>query len=937
MKKKILTCLLFMLGFVLFSQSYKHISIENGLPSNRVYKVIEDKEGFIWIATDKGIAKYDGDYFKVFNIKNGLPSNDIWEMFLTIDQRIWFFTRSNKLGYIQNDQVFSYPIEDNESVYPIFIATDRNQLIFHSYDKNYILKNNEWKTFSLKDGNNIKIFSDNVNYFKTQTLEDKRKQKAQLYDYNNQVIFELEKEKGFKVLNQQINDSLLVFNLHHGLLFYNLKTQKSYQSVYNDLFEYSGFVRVLSTDTEIQISGKNFWTLLDKNYQLKDVFKFPSHLKIRTAYKDRKGNIWGISYANGIYLFSKNSLHTKKYLKGEIVQFQKKIKNNLFIGIMNEGIYRYNIKKDSFEMFFPAKDYFFDIVYKDDKNFAVFGSNSTYLQTQKLYGEFYHEGKNCIFYQQGYATIKVKGVQVYDENFTPIRFFEINTPNVILNYKNNILVGTPAGLKLISDDIIKDINFKDNFTYPVISLAKIGKQIIVGTDGYGAYIWDGNKNMELIPETKDLIINNIFVENYDFWLASQKGVLDYQYQPKIKLKKLLRKTDGLVSDHVNHVVVFNDKIFTSNLNSIASIDKNQEEIFPIQKIYLKSILYNDIQSDTLINELLFKKESNLLFNYGIIDYSGQEHNRYFYRLLPIQKEWVEIRSKSVNFINLDPRKYSFQIKVKNPYRQELTKTYDFNILPLWWQKDISKLLFVFLFLSIIFLIGYLTRKKELKKQEEKLLAQKQMAEFELYALRSQMNPHFVFNSLNSILYYINDENYDKSESYLIRFSRLIRMIFEFSRKKNISLNQEIKLLKSYLELEKMRFGEKLNYCFEIDPELDLERTLIPTLLLQPTLENAVNHGIFHKNGRGTVCLEFKKINKNSYQVVIKDDGIGLKKSKELNQKSLKKHVSRSTQILLERIKLLNLSGKWKITYEVKDVTLSDSSYNTIVTLKITNL
>jgi len=244
----------------------------------------------------------------------------------------------------------------------------------------------------------------------------------------------------------------------------------------------------------------------------------------------------------------------------------------------------------------------------------------------------------------------------------------------------------------------------------------------------------------------------------------------------------------------------------------------------------------------------------------------------------------------------------------------------FEILPLWYQRLITKLIFTLIFLSLLISLILYIRKRELSKQKKKLTAQKKLADFELHALRSQMNPHFVFNSLNAIQYYITKNEIDLSEKYLVKFSRLIRMFFDFSREKEIVLNEEIRLLKGYLEIEKMRFGDDFKYKFNIDKKLNTQENKIPTMLLQPIVENAVNHGVFHNGGKGCIEISFSSVSSNSYKVEIKDDGVGIKKSKEIQSKSLKKNNSkaRSSQVLTERINLLNQSNKWSVKYKLTD-------------------
>ncbi len=929
------------------AQGYKHYTIEQGLPSNRIYKILQDNEGFMWIATDKGLSRFDGSFFKNFTIRDGLPSNDIWNIEITNDNKIWFFTRSNRLGYIFKDTIYNFSAPDQAFFYPSVVVNDKVNIGFKSYGNNYRLINGQWEVVDTSGApfpftEKVRLLHNKIKYIQVDNRLKNPFYNSLIYlifDTKNRLVTKIDNAIGVHSnIKGQINDSLFVFNIENGLKFFNLNRLTEHNLINPDLFQNYNFVRVLATGNDIQISSKNYWAQLGSDYQLQGLHFFNPNLHLINVFKDRQGNFWGMTYAKGIYFFPKNSLASKSYLSQHPVQFLKKIKGHVFAGVINEGIFKYDAVTDRFKPFFKAQDYFFDLLYFDDDYFTVLANNKMYSRRFDRLDSLHRLGKGAVNFQSGYAVREMDAVFVYDKHFKLLKKFPVVGSNALISVKNSLIAGSPVGLFLIEKDSVQRINIAHKRDFPVVSLAKIGTSIIVGTDGYGAYLWLNKDKFIFMPETKDLIVNHIHVDADRFWLATHKGVMAYKYTGgKLHFEKILRKTDGLISDHVNHVLTYNQHLFTSNFSGVLSVPLNQEEIFPIQKIYFKSIFYNQEPVNNLSHEVNYVNDNKLVLNFGLIDYSGQEHNQYFFRLLPLQKKWVEIHSKSVNFNNLKPNNYTFQIKVTNPYRQELVKAYHFKIKPLWWQKSWAKLLFVLTGLSSLFLIGYYTRKKELQKQRNKLIAEKQMAEFELHALRSQMNPHFVFNSLNAILYYINDENFDKSETYLIRFSRLIRMIFEFSRKKTIKLKQEIALLKSYLNLEKMRFGDDFNYCFDIDPKLDIDQVEIPTLLLQPIVENAVNHGIFHKNGRGTICLSFTKLDTNTFEVKIMDDGVGIKRSREINEKSLKKHQSRSTQILQDRIKLLNKSGQWRILYQIEDLTGSDAKFNTIVTLKITKL
>lgn len=234
------------------------------------------------------------------------------------------------------------------------------------------------------------------------------------------------------------------------------------------------------------------------------------------------------------------------------------------------------------------------------------------------------------------------------------------------------------------------------------------------------------------------------------------------------------------------------------------------------------------------------------------------------------------------------------------------------------------------FLILVFLIFY-NRKNKLIQHNllETINSQKQQHALELQALRSQMNPHFVHNSLNAIQYYIQRNEVELSEIYLTKFSKLIRSFFTLSRKRHITIAQEVSLLENYLSIEQLRFEDKLTYSITKDTELD-EEDIIPTMLLQPIVENAVNHGIFHKATTGTVAIHFGYVSEDSFKVTIIDDGIGLVKSKAIFDNSGKELNNRSSSVLQDRLKLLEYSNTWKVSYTLEDREDTEGAIATLI-------
>jgi LytS/YehU family sensor histidine kinase/ligand-binding sensor domain-containing protein len=206
-----------------------------------------------------------------------------------------------------------------------------------------------------------------------------------------------------------------------------------------------------------------------------------------------------------------------------------------------------------------------------------------------------------------------------------------------------------------------------------------------------------------------------------------------------------------------------------------------------------------------------------------------------------------------------------------------------------------------------------TNAEELAKQSEMQLLEikKLLAESQLMALRAQMNPHFVFNCLNSIQECIVTQKYGDASMYLNKFSKLFRSVLNNSSRVMISLADEIEVLELYLSLEHMRFEKSFDYGIEVEEDMEVDEILVPSMLLQPYVENALWHGLMHKGSDRKLFIRFKKLNEDVFQCVVEDNGIGRKKALQVKeqQNNTRRHVSRGMTISKERVDLLQLQGQ----------------------------
>lgn len=317
-----------------------------------------------------------------------------------------------------------------------------------------------------------------------------------------------------------------------------------------------------------------------------------------------------------------------------------------------------------------------------------------------------------------------------------------------------------------------------------------------------------------------------------------------------------------------------------------------------------------------LNEIELSHDQNLLeFGYSLIEFWNKQGVNIEWKLDGLNMDWVELQQDQqdkfrTKFIPpLAPGKYTFRLRARvgeeNWRKQEATLS--IVIAPPFWKARWFWLMIIgsVAGIAMFFYIRYVISRKQ--KEKEKAIHEKELVELEAKALRAQMNPHFVFNSLNSIKSLINKNENETAASYLTTFSKLIRSLFQNSDKREVSLKEELETCRLYTQLEKMRFGDKLEVVFDIDESIDLKDFKVPALILQPFIENAIWHGLMPKDRGGNLTISVKRSN-GDIQCVVDDNGIGREQSKKLRPQYEATHQSKGiglTQSRLELDKILN--------------------------------
>lgn len=482
------------------------------------------------------------------------------------------------------------------------------------------------------------------------------------------------------------------------------------------------------------------------------------------------------------------------------------------------------------------------------------------------------------------------------------------------------------------------LSLPDNFIFSIYTDSKNRLWLGGYTNGF-ARVENPNADQPLfhrypinIPDNPVRSVMSILEDaDGNFW-TTDLGVKPYLFNPNT-LESSLLKGDGsdiLPNRLADKIVIGQGRngIWLTNTEGVIFIDKTNDYVFPKRSlpIYFTGLTIFDKDETARLTDstvTLAYQENFFSLKFSALNYDG--NTQYRYKLEGVDKDWVKIGSRNVAYYtDLQNGTYTFRVRASVGVESDndLEKTLEIVIKPPFWKTWWFRLLALIVLLGTLFWLykNHLQRIKfeadlkqkqaEIKQKEAETAQlraefQQKIAETQLSALRAQMNPHFIFNCLNSLNLYILENHADLASDYLQRFSKLIRLVLENSRLERIPLSNEVEALTLYMMMESMRFKEKLAFNIEIDPQIDIEMITIPPLLLQPFIENAVWHGLMHKIEGGTIILKISQPTDTIIHAEIIDNGIGRAAAALIKSKSATRQKSFGMKVTGERIAAIN--------------------------------
>lgn len=673
----------------------------------------------------------------------------------------------------------------------------------------------------------------------------------------------IEKEKEYYLLT---NKQILNFDKTHKTIsvvddFKNDFIKKAFYDKTNHLWIFSEN-NISVYDHQLKKTDHNFNLRALKDISVNRIYQHPDS----TIYIGTDNGLFLINQFKVIKHFCSGIIPENNIISNEVISVTSDLNHNIWIGT-DKGLCKYNPQSEVFESFNqPDQNTLTSHLISD-----LFEDNDGYIWAGTTNG-----GLNRIDPE----TRTINHFVHLPDDSTSISSNNIHC--IFQDQNQNIWVGTDNGLNLLENNSHKFKRF-----YTVDGLP--GNQIMSIEQDNQSNLWIATNNGLSRFNPQNAIFSNYYEQD-----GLQANVFS---NASTKLK-----TGQLVFGGVNGINIF----YPENIDFIY-----QKPDVQITKFEIFEQLY---KTDFIKTNKVYLnyKENFFTIYFSALNFYNPQQFEYKYMLDGVNPDWVITKDDiSAVYTDISPGNYNFYVKAIAPDGTEGDiKTLRINIKPPFWQTWWFYTFILIIKFSIIGWILYLRFRK--------YKAEKENAQLEQKLLRSQMNPHFIFNALFSIQNFIYAQRTDEADRFLTKFSRLLRLILENSRESLITIDSEIQTISNYLDLQKLRFDEKFQFKIIVDPKINKEELMIPPMLAQPFIENAIEHGFYEKDKKYDLNIGIWLVEKNIIYT-IEDNGIGIEKSKKLNKERNKGHKSLGMKITNERILNLKKITKQNIKIQVIDL------------------
>ncbi|WP_156169202.1 ligand-binding sensor domain-containing protein [Kordia jejudonensis] len=839
--------LIFLFFGLNFSQAqeytYKHFSVDDGLPSSQVYDIYQDKQGYMWFATDKGLSRYNGYEFKNFTTADGLPDNIVLDFFPQKNGQIWCFGyESKKLFYFNenfdgfkeyqyNDTlkpflkteciVKSLAVDENNSLYlggyyfQGFIEVTKDGKITNYFDKYQKNTANIKRHITLHRDKNICFIRD-ISY----KSSEKFLNLTEIDTSSSRIKFAMLNEEQIIAIN---TNKLYVFSKKHTKKVLKLKRATIGIKPIDDTYFFVGFYN--NGSEVMDVSGKVFKKFLPKK-------------SITNLFIDAEGSYWFSTLHHGVFYLKNPEINilTTDYIHS----LTKDTKGILYAGLNNGNIFK--IHQNEIDTIYKAQNTHKTIVEYDTVHNHLYSFKDRTFTNLMLPNRKYEGFVRKIPENVANPILKMHTNKIIYIKNDSLQEFEINEKlQDVCVYRNSILIGTSNGLFIKKDSLITketafpfllnriddiDINRQRNTAY----IATHGEGIVV----YGDHTFAIDENNGLTSN----LVNEVYIENDNIvWACTNAGLNRISFKPDQTFSITnITKDDGLPSNDITDLEIINDTVWVATKQGLCYFkkdiltEKNSSKILSLNiqqvKVNAKTINEDDIK--------LPYDQNDISFSLQAISQKNTNKINYIYRLKEVDANWISTKNRNIRFPSLSPGNYTFQVKASVLHvENDKTRSYKFKIMPpfwnTWWFYGICTLIFAGI-VYLFFKIRVLTYNKDIIRELIRLAIKRLKRKEKFLQFRSNGEDFKI--PTHEILYVKSQGNYldittekrtytirckigefinttpDTLEYLRIHRSYIIRIDQVSSKGKNwvVIKEQKIPVGETYLsELEKIQF------------------------------------------------------------------------------------------------------------------------------------
>lgn len=938
--------------------SFRHFTTEDGLPTMEIYRMLQDRKGYIWFATAVGPLRFDGYKFEDLRLtKRGRVA--VFGLQEDAQGRIWMLTSRNEFFIYENDSIRRYA--HNEKIRKFFE---------HGVPFGFHV-----------DANGAMHVGGNQSGLLILDAEGNRRSTPAIDTLNGSVLYQVEdaligsKRAGtsrkFFLRTKRFNAEFMRFGA------------TSKRQVSPAAGRFATQFQFLPDSSLLVVRGFRIMRVRSsEDLQVYDTREIMSY-----AYRDHRGRFWACPLNGGIVPLDIETGYTdttRRYLDGvSVFQITQDREGGYWLATRGDGIFyapnldvlqlgtreglthpqidvmtsdgagtvylgtgdaRINVVRhgrlvEAFSVTEKrARQHNFNHLHYDERNghliisgmtarsaidwhaddFSLWPLTSDFLQGifgvyPATQGGYWLDNSRGVVHFDGERYAMVPGTEKYPRMRKIVR----EHPD------GGLWLGTSRGLWQVRDG--KTVKPGQNIPAlgrAIRGLIQKGDTLIMAVYGTGLVEFDGKRITRQVGEAEGLpsaAVYSLAASNGRYWMSTAAGLSEIDLDAG-KVVQTLTVEDGLLNA-TGLVESHRDTLYYATIRGLNVIPTAfTPESAPETAIHFTQLKVNG-RDTTLGSGFTLPYYQNFLeFRFFADNFRQAGKVQYRYRLAGLEKEWNQTTATFLQFPRLASGSYKLQLSARNadgvwcaPAEME------FRIRPpfwqTWWFLVGGNALII---LSIVIGWRYWTNLKK-RRREQMMRWERKALEGELKALRSQMNPHFIFNSLTAIQQFMYTKDAVQAGDYLSRFARLMRQILENSREEFIHLDTEIGTIENYLELQKMRHDGKFDYTIEVDPALDPETTMLPPMLAQPFLENAIEHGFATIEAGGEIRLGFRQAD-GLLLLEVRDNGIGRARAQALKASRPSDHRSLATRITDERLQVLNHRYGQQVDFEIVDGT-----------------